>query len=74
MYNIVRPVTSHTVQQEHQFGSATIADWVQFCSEAMLDYVQGCSQKMISSNNTVEMDESEFVLRKYNRSQAVNGQ
>jgi len=32
---IVRRVPAHTVQQEHQFGSATITDWAKLCREVM---------------------------------------
>jgi hypothetical protein len=39
-----------------------------------LGYVKGCSQNIVSYNSFVEIDESEFGRRKYNRSNAVNGQ
>jgi len=32
---IVRRVLAHTMQQQHQFGSATITDWAKLCREAM---------------------------------------
>ena len=50
---IVRRVPAHTIQKEHQFGSATITDWAKLCREAMLDYVLGSSQKIGGSNKTV---------------------
>jgi hypothetical protein len=45
-YDIVRRLRTHTVQQEHQFGSAVIADWAQLVREVTLDYEMGSSQKI----------------------------
>ena len=36
-YDIVRRVPAYTIQQEHQFGSATITDWAKFRTEVMLE-------------------------------------
>jgi len=57
-YNNVRRANSHTVQQESQFGSATISNWAKFCRETMFNYVQGGSQKIVGLNKTVEIDAS----------------
>jgi hypothetical protein len=40
----------------------------------MLDYVPGCSQKIGGPNITVDIDDSNFGRRKYNRSHTVRGQ
>jgi hypothetical protein len=40
----------------------------------MLDYVMGSSQKIVGSNDTVEIDESKFGLRKYNWGHKMKGQ
>jgi len=32
---IARRVSVHTIQREHQFGSATITDWAKLCREIM---------------------------------------
>jgi hypothetical protein len=72
-YDIVRRVPAHTIQQKHQFGSATITEWAKLCREVMLDYVLGRSKKIGGRNKTVEIDESKFGLRKYNRGHKVKG-
>jgi hypothetical protein len=72
-YDIVRRVPTHTIQQEQQFGPATINDWAKLCREGMLDYVLGSSQKIGGPNKTVEIDESKFGRRKYNRGHNVKG-
>jgi hypothetical protein len=56
----VRRVPTVSIQQEHHFGSATIADWGKFCRQAMLKYVQECFQKVGGANKTVEIDDSKF--------------
>ena len=43
-YNIVHRVSAPTIQQEHQFGSATITDCAKLCRLVMLDYVLTSSQ------------------------------
>ena len=73
-YDIVRRVPVHTIQQEHQFGSATITEWAKLYREVMLDYVLGSSRKIDGPNNTVEIDERKFGLRKYNRGHKMKGQ
>jgi hypothetical protein len=56
-HDIVRSVSAHTIQQEHQFGASTITDFAYLCREAMLDYMLGCSQKTAGPKQTVESDE-----------------
>ena len=73
-YDIVCRVPAQCIQLDHHFSEETISDWTQFCRETMLDYVQGCSQKICGPNKTVEIDESKFGRRKYNRQHAVKGQ
>ena len=36
-YDIVRLFPAHTIQQEHQFLSATIIDWAKLCREKGYD-------------------------------------
>ena len=73
MYDIVRRVPAHTIQQEHHFGPATISDWAKLCRAVMLDYALGNSQKIGCPNKTVEIDESKFGRREYNRGHKVKG-
>jgi transposase-like protein len=73
-YDIVRHVAAHLIQQEYGFSSKTIGDWGMFRRETMLVYMEGCSEKIGGSNKTVEIDESTFGRRKYNRGHPVTGQ
>jgi hypothetical protein len=45
MYDIVRCVSAHTIQQDHHFDPATISDWAKPCREVMLDYVLAALRK-----------------------------
>jgi hypothetical protein len=71
-YDIVRRVPARQIQQDYSFSSKTIADWGKFCRETMLVYTEGCSDKNGGTNKTVEIDESMFGRRKYNRGHPVN--
>jgi hypothetical protein len=72
--DIVRREPAQLIQQEYGFSSKTIADWSMFCRQTMLEYMEGCSVKIGGPNKTVEIDESMFGRRKYNRGRPVKGQ
>ena len=73
-YHILRRESAKDIQHEHHFSDHTIADWGMFCREAMLVYLEGCSEKIGGPNKTVEIDDSNFGLRKYYRGHPVKGQ
>jgi hypothetical protein len=60
-HDIVHRVPAHTIQQERQFGSATITDWDELCrGQAGL-----CAKQLSDSRRPNKTDESKFVRRKY---------
>ena len=65
---------THTLQQGHQFGFATITDWAEFCREAMLHWVLDCSQNISGPNKIVKIDETKFARRKCHWTHVVKGQ
>ena len=73
-YDIVRREPAHLIQEEHGFSSATVTDWGMFCRETMLLYMEGCSEKIGGPIKTIEIDDSVFGRRKYNRGHPVKGQ
>ena len=66
-YVIVHRDLPNTIQQEHQFCSATIRELAKLCRDIMLDYVPGSSQKIFGPKKTVEFDDSKFDRRKYTK-------
>jgi transposase-like protein len=54
--------------------SHTAVDWSNFCREVAYDHVQDHQQPLGGPGLTVEIDESKFGRRKYNRGKRVEGQ
>jgi hypothetical protein len=73
MYDIVRRVSAHIIQQEHQFGSAAITDWAKLYREVILNYVLGSSQTIGGPNKTVEIDDRKIGRCKYNGGHKIIG-
>jgi hypothetical protein len=73
-YNIVRRVPVNTIHEEHHFDSLTVIEWAKICRVVMLEHMLGSSTKTGGPNETVEIDDSKFDRRKYNRGHKVKGQ
>jgi len=60
---------------ESRFSNLTIADWLSFCTEVCLETIAKETPKLIGGSGlTVEVDESKFGKRKYNKECLVDGQ
>jgi hypothetical protein len=62
-YDIFHRVLAHIIQQERQFGSATITDWDKLCR----GYVGLCAEQLSDSRCPNKTDERKFDRRKYNK-------
>ncbi len=54
-------------------GEHTIVDWYSFCREVCVEVLQGESVPIGGPGEIVEIDESKFGKRKYNRGRRVDG-
>jgi hypothetical protein len=71
-YHIVRSLPAASIAIELQVDPTTVTDWTKFCREAMLEYVSASSQKLGGPGKTMEIDESCFGRREYNRGRFRN--
>jgi hypothetical protein len=71
-YYILRRLPSRTIRLELHIANYTATNWTMFCREAMMDYVARSSEKLGGPGKTVEIDESFFGRRKYNRGRLRN--
>lgn len=55
-------------------GTHTVVDWAMFCREVTFDYLITNCTPMGGPGKTVEIDESMFGNRKYNRGRHIEGQ
>ena len=60
---------------ETKLSTATVADWLTYCREVCLEAIAREMPKLIGGPGlTVEIDESKFGKRKYNKGRLVEGQ
>ena len=63
------------LSSESQLSKGTVADWLSFCREVCRETVARETPKLIGGLGlTVEVDESKFGKRKYNKGRLVEGQ
>jgi len=73
-YHIMQKMPYKAILQEHQVEYHTACDWFQFCREVILDFIETKSEMIGGEGEVVEIDESKFGKRKYNRGHYVKGQ
>ena len=70
-----RGFSQDQIMKELEIGSAhSIVDWKQFCRDVCVDYFLNHPEQLGGPGRVVEIDESLFSRRKYNRGQLVRGQ
>ena len=63
------------LSSESQLSKAAVADWLSFCREACLETIARETPKLlVGLGLTVEVDESKFGKKKYNKGRLVEGQ
>ncbi|KAJ4428335.1 hypothetical protein ANN_24354, partial [Periplaneta americana] len=62
------------IEKKYFFGDHTITDWRQFIDEVVVEYIEVNSEKVGGDGKVVEIGESKFGRRKYNRGHFVEGQ
>ncbi|KAF8778940.1 putative transposase-like protein like [Argiope bruennichi] len=73
-FEIVIGTRTWEIKEQYFFGNSTLSDWRQFINERILEYVEENSEKIGGVGKIVEVDESKFGKRKYNRGHRVEGQ
>jgi len=73
-YGIVCREPAHRIMEEYCLSLSTVADWGMFCRETMLVFMADCSEELGGPNKIVEVDESKFRRRKYDRGHPLKGQ
>lgn len=75
MYLLVNFPKSATLQDEFQFATNTVTDWVSFIREVFVHWAWNNTSKIIGGpGKIVEIDEAKFGKRKYERGRIIEGQ
>jgi len=72
--DILVKIPAKGISKQHQIAKQTVTDWSHFCNDVILDYIQSTTEKIGGEGKVVEIDESKFGKRKYNRGHHVEGQ
>lgn len=62
------------VMRELQLANKTVIDWFNFCREVCTEILLGSTEQIGGEGKIVEIDESKFGKRKYNRGKHVDGE
>lgn len=73
-FEIVCGAKTYDIIQQWAFDSNTMSDWRQFINEVLLEYIENNSEKVGYVGKFVEVDESKFGKRKFNKGNLVEGQ
>lgn len=68
-----RQYSSAEIEHQLKVAHATVTDWSRFCRELINDVVEN-STSVGRPVKIVELDESKFGKRKYNRGKRIQGQ
>ena len=71
-HNAESAVSSNS--NENQVDQHNVCDWFQFCREVVLDFIESKSEMTGGAGKVVEIDESKFGKRKYQRGHYVKDQ
>lgn len=70
----VKNASLELIKHETRISQKTAVDWSSFAREVVFDYMFNNRQQMGGPGRTVEIDESKYGRRKYNRGKRVEGQ
>ena len=74
IYCLIHGYSEETIKHELDIGSNhTIVDWYLFCRDVCIDILLYDNKKIGGDGHIVELDESKFGCRKYNRGKLTEG-
>ncbi|XP_039277164.1 uncharacterized protein LOC120355641 [Nilaparvata lugens] len=74
IYLWTKNVAAKVIIDELGISNRTVVDWSSFCREVTFDFAVVRKKKIGGPGRKVQIDESKFGKRKYNRGRAVEGQ